>query len=104
MIDKDIKAKLDERLINGEIDTEEYNRIFKLLSQNGKKEYLHSSSQNHIHRTSNKKIIWFSIAVLIIYGIFATYQDIKAREKLEQERMLQYDIERAIQKGTFNIP
>jgi len=77
---KDIKNKLDELLIQGHIDSEEYKHIVTSLTEKTTK------------KSSNKKIIIFSVILLLIYVIFSTYQDIKVHEKIEFERMMEYNI------------
>lgn len=87
MIDKNLKAKLDELLIHGHIESEEYKQIIA------------SSTDKSTDNKSNKKIIIFSIILLLIYGIFITYQKAEAHQKMEKEQMIQFDINQAIQNG-----
>lgn len=99
MIEESFKKRLDDRLVNGEIDTDEYHRILQIISKNDKGDGI----SNEHHRTgSNKKLIWTSIFILLIYVLFAVYQDIKA--KREAEMMHVIDFQQAIQKEGLLMP
>lgn len=93
MIKESFKKRLDDRLVNGEIDTDEYHRILQIISKNDKRDGI----SNEHHRTgSNKKLIWTSIFILLMYIVFVVYLDLKAKKEAEIMRMI--DFQQAIQK------
>jgi len=91
-MEKNIKDKLDKLLAEGHIDKKEHGQMVSLISK---------KSPNK----SNKRIIIISVFILILYSIFAAYQDYKMHKEIKDAQLLQYDLEQAIQKGElFNRP
>ena len=103
MIDENLKKRLDQRLIDGEINTDDYNRILQMIS----KGYGEQSTPGMHYKKesgSNKKVIWISIAILIIYAVFAAYQDIKARQEAEEIQRVLRNVDQALQGQDFLKP
>jgi len=94
-MEKNLKTKLDKLLVEGHIDIDEYKHIIA------------SINKKRVNKSDNKKIIIFSIILLIIAAIiygyldFIRFQKIKKQQELQEE--LQYDIDQA-NRGFFNYP